>query len=648
MPADPPQPPRGTPRPSEPSSGTLGNRASGRGAAGLCIDDGWLATESGRHFRRHAIAIVLVSGLPIALLLVVGVMNPAFAAVSTALALAVMAMAVAVIVSLRLRAFRRAASARLEALQDAAWELHDRPRGDAAADAVRNELAALPMATVSHEMRAPLHGMLGLADLLAETPLSAEQQTYVRALRDSGAALARLVEDLLDASRLAAGRFALEPTPIDIEPLIEQIAELLAPRAHAKGIGLATRTGGRLPRVLVDEVRLRQILINLASNAIAFTDRGAVVLAAEAAAPSAAGRTLITFSVSDSGPGIAPADRARIFADFERASTLRGGAGLGLSISRRIVERMGGTLDLDQRLGGGSVFRFAVALPIVEATAPDRGEERLPGRRVLIVANRTLEFDTLAHLLGQAEASTAFAASPEEAQQKLATGHGAAFDAVLLDARATQDMPATVAMLRDAAPQPISIIVLIEPASRGKVEQLRGEGLDAYLIRPVRRASLTRILAEAIGSRDAFHADPLDRPTLAIVRSEGVPLRILVVEDDPVNALLLRVILQRMGHAITDAATADGARAIAGPQDFDLVFTDLHLEADDGIALIRHLRDKADPLSRLSIVAMSGAADAPTRQAALDAGADLFVEKPLQAELLRQIADSAQGRRGGA
>ncbi|MCX5494865.1 response regulator [Kaistia dalseonensis] len=633
--------------PVQPSSGALRPPRRVRGMA-LGIDEGWLATAEGRRFRLHAVIIILLAGLPIAALLAGAIVRPGFAAAALSLALALMALAVAAVLTLRLRALRRAASERLEALQDAVWEQHDRQRADASAEAARHELAALPIATVSHEMRAPLHGMLGLADLLAETPLSAEQLTYVRALHDSGAALARLVEDLLDASRIAAGRFALEPAPIDIEPLIEQIAELLAPRAHAKRIGLATRATEGLPRVLVDEVRLRQILINLLSNAIAFTERGAVVLAVEAAGPPVNQSVTLAFTVSDSGPGVAPTDRARIFGDFERASTMRGGAGLGLAISRRIVERMGGLLTLDSRPGGGSIFGFALDLPIIEWSTEQPTAERLPGRSMLIIAEPSLELDATASLLEAAEARIARAADIASAVRRLETARAAnqAFDAVLLDARIAGDRRATVEALREAAGFAVPIIILIEPAARGQVDQMRGEGLDAYLIRPIRRASLMRIVAETIDSRDAFHADPLDRARIHADRPhEGRPLAVLLAEDDPVNALLMRALLERLGHAVTTASNAAAAHAAVAQSNFDLVLADIHLEADDGIALIRSLRQDHDQLPRLTIAGMSAAAEGAIRDAALAAGADFFLEKPVSPAFLRQAVDEAIRRR---
>ncbi len=242
------------------------------------------------------------------------------------------------------------------------------------------------LAVVSHEVRTPLNGILGMADLLLDTSLSPEQQTYAQAVKTSGDALLGLIEEILDFSKIEAGRLDLESVPFDLAGVVTDVVELLAPRAQAKGIEIAADLDDDLPqRVVGDAARLRQVLLNLASNAVKFTDEGGVAVRVERAD---IGR--IRFTVSDTGPGVGAEAQERIFREFEQGdSTLarrHGGTGLGLAIAERIVERMGGDIALQSALENGSVFSFTVDLPAAsEAAAPDAGPN-LRGLDVLVAS----------------------------------------------------------------------------------------------------------------------------------------------------------------------------------------------------------------------------------------------------------------------
>ena len=230
------------------------------------------------------------------------------------------------------------------------------------------------LATVSHEFRTPLNGILGLTGLLRETSLTPDQDTYARAVHSSGEALLALVDDMLDFSKIEAGRLDLHPEPTDLEALLQEIAELLAGRAHIKGIDIATEIGAGVPApVVVDPARLRQVLINLAGNGVKFTETGGVTISV-----GVAGDGAIRFAVTDSGPGIPPEDAERLFDEFEQMDTAlsrrHGGAGLGLAISRRIVRRMGGDVTLAPRAGR----RFGV---FVHPRAAAEGSRGGPGRQ---------------------------------------------------------------------------------------------------------------------------------------------------------------------------------------------------------------------------------------------------------------------------
>src|SRR5688572_20879380 len=245
----------------------------------------------------------------------------------------------------------------------------------------RAQISAEQLASLSHEFRTPLNGVLGMARLLEGTRLTPEQQTYVAALRDSGQHLLTLVNDVLDLAKLGAGRVELHPTPTDLEGLLQNVAELLSPRAREKDLEIAWAAPAAPAAIHADESRLRQILLNFAGNAVKFTDEGGVLIAAETPEP---GRLRLT--VEDTGPGVSESDRDRIFEAFAQADTAHadlGGAGLGLAIARRLARAMGGEVGVDAAPNGGAAFWFEAALPSVAGVEHGRP---LAGRRVAVAS----------------------------------------------------------------------------------------------------------------------------------------------------------------------------------------------------------------------------------------------------------------------